>query len=874
MRAALLFAVLAALALAAPAANFRWSSQGDFLTADPHAQNEGINNQVNDLVYERLTGRGKNLELVPALATSWERVNERTWRFRLRAGVKFHDGTPFSSDDVVFSLERAQSPSSNFKVFAVPLGRFRKVDALTVELETPRPMPEAVLMENLNTVRIVSKAWCEKHGVVKPQDFKTGEETYASRHANGTGPYVLVRREAEVATTHRKNPAWWGLAAGLFEGNVDAIIYRPIKSDATRMAALLSGELDFVLDPPLQDVPRLRNDRGIRIVEGPENRVIFLVLDQASEELKYASVKGRNPLKDLRVRQALYHAIDVEALRAQVMRGQARPTGSMVPTAARSFPALEPRLLPHDPARARALLKEAGYPDGFEIGLLCPNNRYVNDERICVALTAMLARVGVRVRLTSLPRAQFFQKVDNFDFDMHLYGWGGAATDPGFTLTPVLHSRDGQGRGDFNSGRYVDAELDRMIEAAEVEQDAAKRSGLMLSALQRVRHNVYKIPLHRQMIPWAARANVSVVHRADNVVEPLWVTIKWGLSLFSGGVEAVGGEHFAGAVGLAPRERGVVGREVRLRRLEELAEVSDHEVGFLERVDLVARAHDAQQVEADPVGFRAVDAMGQLPARGEDPRPVGPEPLRGLDQPEFHRVPVQAREHLDRPEAVGLQPPAAVGLEVVGEHRVEEQRHVAEEIVEDVGLDDVVELRGRAQPHGHREAAVGEVLEEHEVGQQPRHRHQPPVRRGAEARVHAVEARDAHAEIEGGERRVELVAGVARHERGLARVEAAPQGVLGLRVGVPVLLDGVVGPHARVVAAQAVDGFAGHRGVVPRRAQDGRAYLSTRCSIAPKTDAPPASRISMRTESPKARNGVAAAPRSTCSTSRASRMQA
>jgi len=530
MRIPALLCLALILPVAAHAATFRWSSQGDYLSADPHAQNEGLNNLINNEVFERLTARAKDLALIPSLATSWEAVSPTVWRFHLRKGVKFHDGTPMTADDVVFSFERAQMPSSNFKVFAVPLGKARKVDGHTVEIELPRPTPAGVVLENVNAVNIASKAWCEKHRVVKPQDFKTGEETYASNHANGTGPYTLVKRESEVVTILRKNPGWWGLTEGKgdrrFEGNADEVVYRPIKSNATRMAALVSGELDLVLDPSLQDIPRLKRDPYVRIIEGPENRVIFLVMDQASDELKVSSVKGRNPLKDVRVRKALYQAIDVEAIRSQVMRGLSVPTGAMIPAPASVFPELEPRLLGHDPAAAKKLLAQAGYPGGFELGLLCPNDRYVNDERICTAISSMLAKVGVRVKLSTLPRAQFFQQVDQLNITMHLYGWGGAAVDPGFTLTPVLHGRDGKGKGDFNSGRYDDPELDRLIDAIETEMDPAKRRAMMRDAFKRVRDNVYVIPLHRQMIPWAARANVKVVHRPDNVVEALWIRIE------------------------------------------------------------------------------------------------------------------------------------------------------------------------------------------------------------------------------------------------------------------------------------------------------------------------------------------------------------
>jgi peptide/nickel transport system substrate-binding protein len=519
---ALLFAIF--FAATADAATLRWSSQGDFLSADPHAQNEGLNNGINDRIFERLTARDKDLKLIPSLATSWEARTPTVWRFHLRRGVAFHDGTPFTADDVVFSIERAQLPSSNFKVFATPLGKARRIDDLTVEIETPVPSP--VIHENLTAINIMSRAWCEKHGAQKPQGFKTGEETFSSRNANGTGPYVLVRREADVATILRRNPKWWGYAEKRFEGNVDEIVYRPIKSNATRMAALVSGELDLVLDPPLQDLARLKTDRNLKVLEGPENRVIFLVMDQERAELKHSSVKGRNPLKDLRVRQALYLAIDVEAIRRQVMRGQALPTGSMIPTTSMSFPEIEPRLLPHDPGRAVKLLAQAGYPQGFDIALDCPNNRYVNDESICTALASMFAKIGVKVRLNSMPRAQFFQKVDQFDISMHLYGWGGAATDPGFTLTPVLHSPDGKGKGDFNSGRYRDELLDRLIDGIETEMDTVRRRSMMLEAFQRVRENIYVIPLHRQVIPWALRSGVTAVHRPDNVVEPLWIRIE------------------------------------------------------------------------------------------------------------------------------------------------------------------------------------------------------------------------------------------------------------------------------------------------------------------------------------------------------------
>ncbi len=517
------WALTAVMGGSAGAITFNWASQGDYLTADPHARNEGLNNLINDHVYERLTMRGKKLEILPALAESWTQVDKLTWRFNLRRNVKFHDGTPFTAADVVFSIERAQSAGSNFKVFAAPLGTARRIDDYTVEFSTPQPQP--AFMGNLIAINIMSRQWAIARRAVTPQDFKTGEETYASRHANGTGPFRLISREPEVKTVLRKNPDWWGVSSGRFEGNVTEVRYLPIKSDATRMSALITGEIDFVQDPPLRDIPRLRREPRVKIIEGPENRVIFLGMDQGRDELEYSNVKGRNPFRDARVRQAIDHAVDIEAIRVQVMRGFSVPTGSVIVPSSNGYRVEFDRRRAHDPERARKLLREAGYADGFEVTLDCPNNRYVNDERICTAIAAMLARVGIRARVIGLPRAQFFQKLERRDTSFFLYGWGGAPTDGTTFLTPLVHSFDGKGRGDFNMGRFADAEVDRAIDAASIEMDDAKRENLLAAAVSRVRDQAYVIPLHRQVIPWAARAGVSVVHRADNVLSMIWVQL-------------------------------------------------------------------------------------------------------------------------------------------------------------------------------------------------------------------------------------------------------------------------------------------------------------------------------------------------------------
>jgi peptide/nickel transport system substrate-binding protein len=514
---------LALVLLPAEAKHFRWASQGDASSLDPHAQNENLTNQINGMVYEQLLQYDRQSKLVPWLATSWENPEPTRWIFHLRKDVKFHDGTPLTAEDVVFSFERARYTTASFKLYTNESGTARAIDEHTVEFTTAKPNP--VELQTVAQIFIVSRRWCEKNNVAKPQDITTREETYAALHANGTGPFILVSREPGVKTAHRRNPAWWRTKEGLFTGNVDTVEYRQVTNAATRMAALKSGELDFVLDPPLQDIARLKQDPALTVWEGPETRVIFVQMDQAREELLYSTVKGRNPFKDRRVRLALWQAIDTEAIRTQVMRGLSVPTGIPLPDPKGSgVPASMEKRPPYDVAAAKRLLAEAGYPNGFGFTMTCPNNRYINDEKICTALAAMWARAGLDVKVEALPRAQFFPKAIKLDVTAFLWGWGGDSADAIFTLKPVLHSRDAAtGAGTNNNGDYRNAELDRLIDAAGSEMDMAKRQALIDRAIGIVQDEVLVIPLHRQVIPWASRAGVFVVHRPNNTLVPAWV---------------------------------------------------------------------------------------------------------------------------------------------------------------------------------------------------------------------------------------------------------------------------------------------------------------------------------------------------------------
>ena len=289
---------------------------------------------------------------------------------------------------------------------------------------------------------------------------------------------MLVSREPDVKTVLKKNPNWWGIKAETSSTATSTrSIYTPIVSDATRVAALISGEVDLVNDPPPQDVPRLAQTPNIKVIEGVENRIVFIGMDQARDELLYSNVKGKNPFKDKRVRQALYQAVDIDAINKNTMRGLSKPTGAILPSPLTSTPEIEKRL-PFDKAKAKKLLAEAGYPNGFEVTLDCPNNRYVNDERICQALAAMWAQIGVNdqgqrdAARAVLPEARE-------DRHEHVHAGLGRRDRPTriFTLQPVLSTYNGKGDGDFNYGRYTNTKLDELTAKVKIDMNEEERLG-------------------------------------------------------------------------------------------------------------------------------------------------------------------------------------------------------------------------------------------------------------------------------------------------------------------------------------------------------------------------------------------------------------
>ena len=503
------------LALAAPthAVTLRWAAQNDILTLDPHSQNHATTISIMQHCYEPLVRYDKKFQVEPALAASWEQVTPTQWRFKLRQNVKFHDGSPFTADDVLFSFDRIRQPQGTMHPYVTGVNEVKKVDDHTVDFILAGPNP--VFLRNLVVFHIMSKAWAEKNKSEKVQDYKANENTFASRNTNGTGAYLIKSWEPDKQVTMAANPAWWDKR----EGNATEVIYSPIKSDATRVAALLADNVDLVTDLPTQDVERLRKESKLKVLDGPENRTIFIAMDQGSDELKYADVKGKNPFKDVRVRRALNMAVDREAIKKVTMRGLSIPGGLMIAPQVYGYAKEIDKIPPFDVKAAQKLLADAGYPNGFGFTLNCPNNRYVNDEKICQALVAMWARIGVKARLAAEPMATFIAKVQNFDTSVYMLGWGVATFDALYMLQALTRTKTTGADGSFNFSRVSDAKLDQLIDAMKTEMDTKKRDALIREALVMVRDQYYFVPLHYQLRPWAMKKNVSTIHRANDAPE-------------------------------------------------------------------------------------------------------------------------------------------------------------------------------------------------------------------------------------------------------------------------------------------------------------------------------------------------------------------
>jgi peptide/nickel transport system substrate-binding protein len=515
---ALVGAPLLVASLAASAVTLRIANQGDALSLDPHSLNESLQLTVLNNIYEPLVVRGRDYKLAPSLATDWKQTEPTVWRFNLRKGVKFHDGTPFTADDVIFNYERAKDAGSDMKTYVGQIKEIRKINDHAIDFVTNAPFP--ILPELFTGWLMMSKKWCEDNQATKPVDRRKGIENAASFRANGTGPYRVRERQPNVRTTFSLNGSYWGKV----DGNVSEVIFTPIGSDSTRVAALLSGEVDVMEPVPVQDVERIKNNANLKVLQGPELRVIFLGMDQKRDELQFSNVKGKNPFKDKRVRQAFFQAIDEDAIVKNVMRGAAVPSAVMFPPQVKGYAADLAKRLPYDPEGAKKLLAEAGYPNGFEVKMNCPNDRYVNDSDICQAVAANLARVGVKINLEAESKGTYFPKILRRDTSFYMLGWTSSTVDAHNVLYPIMSSPGEGGRGQFNLGSYSNPKVDELTTKIASETDDKKRNDMIREAIKLHQDDIGHIPLHQQALNWAAKKNIDMVQQPGN--EMPWRFIK------------------------------------------------------------------------------------------------------------------------------------------------------------------------------------------------------------------------------------------------------------------------------------------------------------------------------------------------------------
>jgi len=491
------------------AKTIKWSMQGDSLTLDPHAQNEGPTTQVSRQVYEALVTRGLDMSIEPQLATDWKTTDPNTWVFNLRKGVKFSDGTDMTAKDVVFSILRAKQPTSDFKEYISTISDVKEIDNYTVQVTTSKPNP--ILLNQLSNIFIMSKKWSIDFGATVSQNWDGGEETFSATNAMGTGPFKITLREPNTKTVFERNSNWWG---SMKDNSVSEIHLLPIKNSATRVAALLSGEVDLVTDAPVQDLARIGNSADHEVVSTAQMRTIFLGMDQAADKLRSGNT-GDNPFKKKEVRQALYQAIDIEAIKKKVMRGLSEPAGIITFPGVNGYTKDLDKRLPYDVDAAKKLLADAGYPKGFDVELRCPNDRYVNDEAICTAVVGMLGKIGVNVNLFAQTKSKHFKELKEDKGDFYMLGWGVPTLDSHYVFHYLYESG-----ASWNKVNFSNSEVDAAIRVMEGEVDLDKRNAAIANAWKIVKDDISYLPLHHQVISWATKNSVDVPIRPNN--EPLF----------------------------------------------------------------------------------------------------------------------------------------------------------------------------------------------------------------------------------------------------------------------------------------------------------------------------------------------------------------
>ncbi|GAA6208636.1 ABC transporter substrate-binding protein [Cognatishimia sp. WU-CL00825] len=507
-------------AMGASAETFKWASTTDPQTMDPHAVNSAPVLSFLNNIYEGLVRRGKDMAIEPSLAASWEPLEgENGWRFNLRQGVTFQNGAAFNAEDVMFSYQRASSEAADVRSWFAPVADVRVVDDYTIDFVTKAPNP--LFPDSIANFMILDKDWAKSNDAALPA---RDAENYATMNVNGTGAFTLASRDPGVKTVLSPHAGWWDQV----DHNVTEGVFTPIGNSATGLAALLSGEIDFIQPIPLQDVQQVESRDGFKVLEGEETRVIMFGFGHEHETLLYSSdVSDANPFADPKVRLATAHALDLASIDRVLFRGKIEAASQLVPANISGYSDANPDRPAYDPARAKALLAEAGYPDGFSFGLKCPNDRYINDEALCRAAASMFAAVGLNAELSTGPVRDYWPQLREDDFDMYLLGWSPGTFDMEHPIRFLMHSQDNEKKlGSWNFGNYSNARVDELLPLIQREIDPSKRQMLIDEVVSITQDEVAYIPLYTQPLIWAAKDNVDLTQRADNFFMLRWVTVN------------------------------------------------------------------------------------------------------------------------------------------------------------------------------------------------------------------------------------------------------------------------------------------------------------------------------------------------------------
>ncbi|GHA06448.1 ABC transporter substrate-binding protein [Oceanisphaera arctica] len=502
----------------------RWAQQGDIPTLDPYAFASTPALAFQNHIYEGLVQWNEQLEMSPALATHWEQLDDTTIRFYLHKGIKFHNGNGFNADDVVASIARVTHPDSGIRGNASSIKEAVKVDDYTVDLLLNSKSP--IALNELSGILMMDKEWLEEHKATEPTSMTKGTEGYATNHTNGTGPFKLESRRRDAEMVLVKNNNWW--QAENTRHNIDRIIFQPVASESTRLAGILAGEFDLVSDVPLQDLPRLEKEKGINVKVRPSLRVMFLTLNM-NDELNAGNVDGKNPLQQQKVRQALHMAIDREAIVKKIMRGMTEVANTYVAPAIAGFDAERGVSTSYDPKGAKALLAEAGYPNGFKLAFDCEQGYYLNAEQWCQAVQRYWSKVGVQTSLNMHTRSVYSQIRDNGRTDVAVLGWANLPLYDAYSINQqLLHSKDGGIYGAFNIPRYQNDTLDTLIEQSSSELDQPTRTRQMEDVLARAQQELPYLPLHFEPMAWATSDKLEITQNPDNVVRLWYASMKQG----------------------------------------------------------------------------------------------------------------------------------------------------------------------------------------------------------------------------------------------------------------------------------------------------------------------------------------------------------